>query len=73
MILDGINDGLGRMAEHRARVSKAEINVLMAIDICDMSPLGSCDKDREWPGPSHHPVHRNAGEKRFLGSLKQST
>jgi hypothetical protein len=54
------------MAGHSAGVAKAEINVIVAVNILEMRAMGFCDEDWKFAGPFFHPVHGNAAEKGFL-------
>ena len=62
---------LGRMARHRARVTQAEIDVLVPVDVAEPRPGGLLDEDGERAGPLGHPVHRDSGEKRAPRAAEQ--
>src|SRR5262249_27709336 len=70
-----VDDGLDRllwgMAGHGSGIAKAEIDVLMAVDVAEAGarPLG--DENREVSRPADHPVHGDAVEQAGLGLLEQ--
>ena len=57
-----IGDRRQRVAGHRPRVTQAEVDVLVAVDVTE--PCARClvDHDRERSGPTRHPGHRHAAQ-----------
>ena len=65
-------DGRGRpVAGHRARVAEAQVDVLVAVDVGEVSAGGGLHEDREAARPLDHPVHRHAGQERPRGPLEE--
>ncbi|ABA52578.1 hypothetical protein BURPS1710b_A1291 [Burkholderia pseudomallei 1710b] len=60
-------DGLGRVAEHRARVAQAEVGVAMAVDVGEMRAARVIDIERERRRPVAHPVQRHAEQQMLRG------
>ena len=66
-----LDDGLRRVAGHRARVAEAEVDVLVAVDVDDPRSSRLLDEHGEVPGPARHPAHRDAEQERGAGALAQ--
>ena len=62
LMAHGARHRLGRMAEHRAGVAKAEIVDLIAVDIGDPRAFGACHKGQVRHRPVFHPVQGHARE-----------
>lgn len=59
------------MAEHRTRISEAEVDVSVSIHVDDFGAVALFCEKREWAGPLNHPVHRNATNQCLLCPLEQ--
>jgi len=59
------------MSSHRARITEAEIDVMMAVNIEKVSALGFANEWRKGTCPLRHPVHRNTTQQRIASTLKQ--
>ncbi len=56
---DGFDGGFGRVACHCARVTEAEINVIISIHIGEVRAFGFFGKYWKRPRPADHPQHRH--------------
>ena len=63
---DGCRDGRGRMAEHCACVTEAEIDVFVTVDVFEAGAARIGDEERKRRRPVGHPVHGHAAEERLL-------
>ncbi len=59
-VLNGGNGGVGRVAGHRARITKAEVDQFVAIDVGNAIALRRRKEDWVRPDPDLHPLHRHA-------------
>jgi hypothetical protein len=66
--LDGDRRG---MAGHAARITEAQVDELVAVDIPEAGAFGSIDEDGMIAGPAGHPVHRHPEQERSLGLVGQ--
>ena len=57
------------VAGHRAGVTEAEVDVVVAVDAAEMGARRALDVWREWACPLDHPRHRDALEERAPGTL----
>ena len=59
------------MPGHGAGVAEAQVDVAVTVHVIEMRALRFANEGWKRSGPLDHPVHGNAGEQRFLATLKQ--
>jgi hypothetical protein len=71
LLLDGADGSRGRVPGHGARITQAQVDVTMAIDIEEFGAPRLAHKRRESASPFRHPVHGHAAQQRLTCTLKQ--
>ena len=60
LALYGLNRRSRPVARHRAGITEAEVDVIVAVDARQVGADGTFDEQWPGPGPADHPVHRHA-------------